>query len=72
MPGLNGFEVLEALASRTANVPVVVITAHDEPGTEERVRTLGVAAYLRKPVDEMALLSAVTTAVSGAGGKELQ
>lgn len=44
MPEVNGFDVLESLGSRPVRVPVIVITAHDEPGTEERVRSLGAVA----------------------------
>jgi len=62
MPGINGFDVLEAVRSRQIPVPVIVITAHDEPGTAERVRGLGAAAYLKKPVDREALLSAIAAA----------
>jgi FixJ family two-component response regulator len=64
MPGINGFEVLEAFRSRQIAVPVIVITAHDEPGTAERVRSLGAFAYLKKPVDRDALLAAIATAGS--------
>jgi FixJ family two-component response regulator len=66
MPGLNGFEILEALRSRRTPVPVVVITAHDEPGTAARVHELGASAYLKKPVDRDALLSAIAEAIAGA------
>ena len=38
MPGINGFDVLETFRSRQIPVPVIVITAHDEPGTAERAR----------------------------------
>ena len=62
MPGINGFDVLEAFRSRQISVPVIVITAHDEPGTRERVQSLGAAAYLKKPVDREALLSAIAAA----------
>lgn len=62
MPGINGFDVLEAVRSRHIPVPVIVITAHDEPGTAERVRGLGAAAHLKKPVDREALLSAIAAA----------
>lgn len=61
MPETNGFEVLEALVSNAMSV--VVITGQDEPGTEERIRALGALAFLRKPVDESALLSAIGAAV---------
>jgi CheY-like chemotaxis protein len=64
MPGINGFDVLEAFRSRQIPVPVIVITAHDEPGTAERVRALGASAYLKKPVDRDALLSALAVATS--------
>jgi len=65
MPGLNGFDVLETHRSRQLTVPVIVITAHDEPGTAERVLALGASAYLRKPVDKQALLGAIETAHRG-------
>jgi CheY-like chemotaxis protein len=64
MPGLNGFDVLEAIHSRQIPVPVIVITAHDEPGTAERAKALGASAYLKKPVDRDALLAAIQTATS--------
>lgn len=64
MPGVTGFEVLETLRDRRSPVPVIVVTAHDEPGTEERVRALGACAYLKKPVDRDALFSAIATAPS--------
>ena len=43
---------------------LIVITAHDEPGTAERVRLLGASACLKKPLDREALLSALATATS--------
>jgi FixJ family two-component response regulator len=64
MPGLNGFDVLEAFHSRQIPVPIIVITAHDEPGTAEQARALGASAYLKKPVDRDALLAAIQTATS--------
>jgi FixJ family two-component response regulator len=64
MPGLRGFDVLEIFRSRQIAVPVVVITAHDESDTEERVRALGAFAYLKKPVDRAALLPAIAEAMS--------
>jgi CheY-like chemotaxis protein len=64
MPGINGFDVLETLRSRQSPVPVIVITAHDEPGTEARARALGARAYLKKPVDRDTLLAAIAVAIS--------
>lgn len=62
MPGLNGFEVLERIASR--HVPALVITGHDQPGNAERVRILGGLDYFLKPVNEHHLVAAIRDAIS--------
>ena len=67
MPEVNGFGVLAALKSCRVITPVVVITGHDEPGRAERALSLGASAYLTKPVDELALLSAIKSAIAAHG-----
>ncbi len=64
LEGISGFEVLEAFLARQIHLPVIVITAHDEPGTEERVRGLGAVAYLKKPVDRESLLRSISAALA--------
>ena len=64
MPEMSGYEVMEGLSARGISTPVIVLSAHGEPDTDERVRDLGAAAYLTKPVDETALLSAIAGALS--------
>ena len=64
MPGVNGFSVLEAFQSRHIRLPVVVVTAHDEPGTAERVAALGASACLKKPVDRNILFAAIEAATA--------
>ena len=64
MPDVSGFDVLAVFESQHIATPVVVITGHDEPSTSDRVRRLGASAYLKKPVDESALLSAITLAIA--------
>jgi FixJ family two-component response regulator len=63
MPEVSGFDVLASFATRHITTPVVVITAHGEPDTAERVRSLGASAYLTKPVDESVLVSAIHSAL---------
>ena len=72
MPGINGFDVLEAFRSRQIPVPVIVITAHDQPGAAERVRALGASAYLKKPVDRDALLSAIAAATASGRSQDFE
>lgn len=59
MPAMSGFDVLGELAARKTHPPVVVLTGHDEPGHLDRVRALGAAEYLLKPVDQTVLLAAI-------------
>ena len=61
MPGLSGFEVLERIAAR--HVPVLVITGHDQPGNDQRVRALGGLDCFLKPVNELQLLAAIHAAI---------
>jgi len=61
MPDINGFVILERVAAW--HLPVVVITGHDTPGNAARVRSLGGAAFLLKPVNETQLLDAIRAAI---------
>jgi FixJ family two-component response regulator len=64
MTEVSGFDVLEAFRAQGVRVPVVVITAHDEPGTAARVQALGACSYLKKPVDGEVLVAAITDAIA--------
>jgi len=66
MPRTTGFDVLESMFSMRVGVPIIVITGHDEPGNAERVRDLGAADYLLKPLDESILIEAIQRACTGA------
>jgi two-component system cell cycle response regulator len=61
MPAMDGFEVCRHIkgAPRTMHVPVVMVTALDQPS--ERVRGLEAGAddFLTKPVDDIALITRV-------------
>ncbi len=51
MPGMDGFQVLEALREEGLECLVIVISADIQPGAMARVQELGAAAFLPKPVD---------------------
>jgi FixJ family two-component response regulator len=63
MPRMSGFDVQEHLIRAGAAVPIIVITGHDTSQSRDRVVGAGASAYLRKPVDDQALLDAVHKAV---------
>jgi len=51
MPGMNGWQVLEALSGqpRTASIPVVLETSTEDFPSFQRARRHGVAAFVNKP-----------------------
>ena len=52
MPGINGLEVQRRLVSGGSSLPIIFITAHDEPSVRERALGMGALAFLRKPFDD--------------------
>jgi CheY-like chemotaxis protein len=51
LPDIDGWEVCRSLKTddRTKHIPVVILTARDEPHGARRAEQLGCAAYLKKP-----------------------
>jgi FixJ family two-component response regulator len=66
MPGLTGRDVQRELIASGIRVPVIIITAHDEPTLREQCLADGAIAYLRKPLRGDALLASIQTAVASA------
>ena len=63
MPGMGGLDLLQELVgSRTAGIPVLVLTASRETAPEERALELGASAFLTKPVREATLVEALRAA----------
>ena len=61
MPGMDGFEVCRRLkaSAATAHIPVVMVTALDQPADRVRGLEVGADDFLAKPVDEIALIARV-------------
>jgi len=61
MPGMDGFEVCRRLKSDplTLHLPIVMVTALDQPADRVRGLTAGADDFLTKPVDEIALIARV-------------
>jgi FixJ family two-component response regulator len=68
MPELSGAEVQRALNRAQMKVPVVIISAHDNPIARQECMREGAVAYLCKPLDEHALLSALKLAMDSTVG----
>jgi len=65
MPGINGFELVARLRARGMALPVIAVSARDDEETRQLARDLGVSLFLRKPVDDQALLDAMAWVVGG-------
>lgn len=65
MPGMDGFEVCEKLKSnpKTAHIPVVMVTALDQPSDRVRGLKAGADDFLTKPVNDLQLIARVKSLV---------
>ena len=49
MPGMTGFEVLEALQQQSARPVVIVVSGDVQAPAQQRVTELGASAFIHKP-----------------------
>jgi len=66
MRSLTGFDLAERLIAGGIRIPVIVVSASDDSQVLEHARELGAVAFFQKPVDDQALLDAISWAISGA------
>lgn len=69
MPLMTGPEVQKRLAGRNASLPVITVSARDDEETRGWARGLGARMFLRKPVDDQALLDAINWVTGGDYGR---
>jgi FixJ family two-component response regulator len=63
LPGLSGFEVDQRMRAQNRRVPVVLITASDDPALDRSAAKAGVICLLRKPFSTDTMLAAVRRAL---------
>jgi FixJ family two-component response regulator len=70
LSGMSGLDLQRSLTALGREIPIVFITAHDEPELAEQATRLGCVAYLRKTDPGQAVLEAVGRAarLARAGG----
>ena len=61
MPGMDGFEVCRRLKSnpKTQHIPIIMVTALDQPSDKIQGLEAGADDFLTKPVDDIALITRV-------------
>ena len=69
LPELDGMDVLKSVRRMDPACPVIVMSAHDSPGSSSRALELGAARFLPKPFDVDTLVAlVVATIAEGTGG----
>ena len=63
MPGLTGRDVQRQLSLGQIHLPIIVVTAHDQPALREQCLADGAVAYLSKPLQRERLVDLINDAV---------
>ena len=63
LPGLDGFQVCEALRRQHLSPEVILMTGYSNPEYAHRGADLGVVALLQKPLTREAVVAALSTAL---------
>lgn len=63
MPLVNGIELVEALRTREANIPAIIISAHGDIKQAVRALKCGATDFLEKPFNDQDLLDAINAAL---------
>ena len=64
MPRMSGLELQRQLVAASWRIPIIFITAHDDPANRRQAVNEGAAGFLCKPFDPGALVSAVEMALN--------
>jgi FixJ family two-component response regulator len=72
MPGLNGLELQQALATRDRHLPIVFITGHGDIPMSVRAMKAGAVDFLPKPFDDDELLKAVALALNKSQAEQIE
>ena len=65
LPGINGFDLLKELKHRMSLVPILVLTASDDPLDAKHARQLGARGFLSKKMSGKNIAVAVKRVVQG-------
>ena len=65
MPGRSGLDVLQDLKSERPQLPVIIISGHDESELALRALRSGAAGFLTKTISAQELLKAIHTVLNG-------
>jgi FixJ family two-component response regulator len=67
IPDLSCERLREQLETRGLQLPIIVVTAHDDAETRRNAQKLKATGFFRKPVDGKALLDAIDWSMRSRG-----
>jgi two-component system, NarL family, response regulator YdfI len=65
MPGVSGLDVLAALRASGRELPIVVLTMHDDAAHVDRALALGASGYILESAPRDEMLRALSAAIAG-------
>ena len=72
MSGLSGPDLVRNLASRNIKPHIIAVSAYDDAQTMEMAKELGADSFLRKPVDDQALIDTIRWITAGKKPQDLE
>ncbi len=63
MPDMNGLDLQDHLRRAGCRIPIIIITAHNEPAFRRWCEACEVSAFLLKPLKDTELMSAINAAL---------
>jgi FixJ family two-component response regulator len=63
LPGMNGFQLQQQLATDHRRIPIILVSAHDDPASRRQALQSGAFAFCGKPFNDEALLEAIHSAM---------
>jgi FixJ family two-component response regulator len=66
MPNMTGLDLQLHLNQNGIHIPVIIITAHDDPGIRDTCIKAGAFAYFAKPIRKTTLINAIDKIVGTA------
>jgi FixJ family two-component response regulator len=64
LPGMSGLELQRYLATKHDSIPIIFVSAHDEPETRDEAMQAGAIGFFSKPFNDEALVEAVRSVTS--------
>lgn len=63
LPGMDGLTLQRRLTEDGRRIPIIILTAHDDPAARASAFDKGAIAFLAKPIEDGLLLAQITRAL---------